>query len=89
MEGGEEENSYLKKMNEYTLKLSDEATEDVQEVFMWYESQSLGLGVRFIDYLDNALQRIKKRPFSFVGIEFLSYRRIFLQTFPYKVYYLV
>jgi hypothetical protein len=42
--------------------LSDEARADVLETFAFYEARSAGLGVRFREHLDHAIDRIVGGP---------------------------
>ena len=76
-------------MKEHELQLTDEAVEDVQEIFDWYEKQLKGLGERFMQSLDQGFQKIEIAPFSFAHTGFFDFRRHVLKTFPYKVFYLL
>jgi len=53
-------------MNLRILKL---AQNEIDDTVLWYDSQSAGLGTRFLDELDRAIRRIASYPYSCVEIE--------------------
>jgi len=60
---------------------------DVEEAASWYESQRLGLGLRFLEELDYVLKRVTAAPFQFPTIH-TRIRRALLHRFPSSVYFL-
>ena len=70
------------------LIVRPEAELDVSEAAGWYEHDRPGLGHRFLDELDELLERIERSPLQFPQIE-KGVRRGLLRRFPYGVYFAV
>lgn len=70
------------------LVVRPEGQLDAEEAALWYDSQQLGLGDRFLEELDELLARIAENPRQFPEIG-LGARRGLLHRFPYAVYFLV
>jgi toxin ParE1/3/4 len=64
-----------------------QAQVDAEDAAGWYESQQLGLGLRFVDELDYVLKRIAASPLQFPKFD-SRIRRGLLKRFPYSVYFL-
>ncbi len=64
-----------------------EAAAEVEEAFLWYESQSLGLGTEFLRSLEACLAHIQRFPLAASEVHH-SMRRAILHRFPYGVFYL-
>src|SRR3989344_22573 len=62
------------------------AQSEVDDAVAWYNSQSRGLGIQFLDDIDRAIRRIAAYPFSSVEIE-QGLRRCLLPRFPYGIIY--
>ncbi len=61
---------------------------DIDEAFAWYEGQSIGLGFRFIQHLDETIEAVIRNPyFAFAVVK--SVRSTSLSVFPYEVIYLI
>ncbi len=45
--------------NEFVLKLNNEASDEVKEIYNWYKMQLAGSGNRFITQLDEGFTKIK------------------------------
>jgi plasmid stabilization system protein ParE len=52
----------------------------------WYKSQKPGLGDKFLDCVDETVNRISQMPESYV-IVYGDIRRAVVRQFPYAVYY--
>jgi len=52
----------------------------------WYESQLKGLGLRFVDELDVAIQRAQQNPQHYQAV-YREIRRVLLRRFPYAVFF--
>ena len=52
----------------------------------WYEAEAAGLGRRFREEVDRAVQRIIENPLQF-PLLFRSVRRAHIRTFPYGLYF--
>lgn len=59
---------------------------EVDDTVAWYNSQSRGLGIQFLDDIDRAIRRIAAYPLSSVEIE-RGLRRCLLSRFPYGIIY--
>ena len=68
------------------LVIAREAVQDAREAYLFYESQSSGLGDDFFRKLEARVQLIHERPEIF-AVEYLDYRRTMIRRFPYAVVY--
>jgi plasmid stabilization system protein ParE len=64
------------------------AYNDIDEAVEWYESNSKGLGKRFLHEIELLLLRISASPFNY-RVYHKTVRRILFNKFPYKIYYVV
>jgi toxin ParE1/3/4 len=71
---------------DYQIQVLDEAEEDIDESFVWYESQRTGLGYEFIFNLDEAFDFIKRQPEASVKRKKNIYRHV-MNRFPFGIYY--
>ena len=62
------------------------AQAEVDDAVLWYDSQTQGLGLQFLDDLDRAIRRIVAFPLSHADIE-EDLRRCLLSRFPYGIIY--
>ena len=62
------------------------AAADVEDAFLWYESQRLGLGEEFLEELELVVQAISESPRRFPVVH-RDTRRALLHRFPYAVFY--
>jgi plasmid stabilization system protein ParE len=69
-----------------TIRILKLAQSEIDDAVIWYDSQSKGLGTRFLDDLDRTIRRIAAYPFSCVEIE-PDLRRCLLTRFPYGIIY--
>ncbi len=60
---------------------------DIDEAFVWYEEQSVGLGYRFINSVNNTIEKIIRNP-DFAFVLFNNIRSASLSVFPYEILYL-
>lgn len=49
----------------YQIEVAEPAGVDAEIIYDWYEEQSEGLGVKFIEALENAKQKIVENPFAY------------------------
>jgi plasmid stabilization system protein ParE len=70
----------------YTIIFKEDVSEEIANVYEWYEKKQPNLGEHFLDCMDKALALIQKNPkyFSFIHN---SKRRIVVKGFPYKIIY--
>jgi len=66
--------------------LLPEAKADVAEAYLWYEEQSLGLGMDFLRCVEAALLSIQRNPLIY-PIILESYRRALVRRFPFAVFF--
>ena len=53
----------------YNYQLSEEAETDIYESYVWYESQQLMLGEKFLNSIDSAKRAIISNPLTY-GIRY-------------------
>ena len=70
----------------FQLKTQVEASNDINEIAIWYDEKLDGLGDRFELDLKSALGLLKKIPKSF-QVRHAPYRQIHLESFPCSVVY--
>lgn len=75
------------------LLVDRQANREIDEAADWYEAEREGLGLRFLEVLDQTLQLVSDRPESFprlrLGAADLVLRRALLHRFPYAIVFLV
>lgn len=70
----------------YDLIIKPGAEEDISEIFSWYNLKKPGLGIQFIDCLDEALISVKLFPQDNFNV-LKNVRRKTIRRFPYNIYY--
>ncbi|MDD1444469.1 type II toxin-antitoxin system RelE/ParE family toxin [Dolichospermum sp. ST_sed3] len=71
----------------YKIRISAEAENDINEAFLWYEYNQIGLGDDFIRNIEESFQSISKNPLAFLKIH-RRIRRCLVHKYPYGIYYL-
>lgn len=66
--------------------LVPEAKADVADAYLWYEDQSLGLGIEFLRCVEVALLSIQRTPLIYPFVH-ESYRRALLRRFPFAIFF--
>lgn len=74
-------------MNQKLLVLP-QAESDLETAFYWYESQKTGLGVYFIQHVENGISRIQKNPLLY-PVEYRQTRKHLIKRFPFKIFYMI
>ena len=59
---------------------------DIANGFRWYEERQLGLGLRFIEQLDVAFQRVVESPASYQEV-MPEVRKAVVRRYPYLVFF--
>lgn len=72
----------------YTLLVTDEAEEDIQDAADWYNLADSGLEAEFIRAVEACLESIKRNPNQY-PIVYKDVHRALLRKFPYGVFYFV
>jgi len=70
----------------YELIIRKEAALEIVEASIYYESQQMGLGKRFLNHLQTFFNRIQKYPEHFPQKR-KPYREAFIKQFPYLIIY--
>ena len=70
------------------VRLTASAIADIEQARDWYERQNLGLGVNFVQQVDEAILRIAANPLLFQKAV-QDVRRARVQRFPYGIFYRV
>lgn len=68
------------------LILRQDAEEDVETAFTWYEEQRPGLGPEFLLAVEAALAAIQRQPEAYPTV-YRRARRVLLRRFPYAVFF--
>lgn len=68
------------------IKVALLAEEELNDAYVWYESQLPKLGLRFLDEFDRTIRRIRAFPSSGIEIE-SGLRRVLISRFPYGIIY--
>ncbi len=71
----------------YRLKFSKRYDKDVAAVEDYYEQEQTGLSLYFYEKLDEALDKLERKPFAFAAVPKTTLRRVVLHKFPYALYY--
>ncbi len=68
------------------IRISRLAQKEIDDAVAWYEDQSPGLGIRFLDEFDRSVRRIVTYPQSCKEIE-PGLRRCLLSRYPFGIIY--
>ena len=66
--------------------LVPEAKVDVADAYLWYEEQSLGLGMDFLRCVEAALLSIQRTPLIYPVVH-ETYRRAIVRRFPFAIFF--
>ena len=72
----------------YSLIISTDAEEDIEQAREWYKSVGLGADLEFARALDGCLARIVRYPEAYREV-YRSARRAVLRRFPYQIIYTI
>ena len=71
----------------HRLTVQPKAENDALRAYQWYESELAGLGLQFLDALDDGLERITANPLHYAELAG-GVRRKLLEKFPFGLFYL-
>ena len=71
-----------------SIRITEEAREDIDEAVEWYDEQKSGLGDLFLQRLNESFSAIQQNPASFKRV-YRQLRQSALKKFPYVVLYKV
>ena len=72
----------------YKLIIRPEAEAELEEAFVWYEQQVVGLGSQFLLVVDAAINSIQRNPLQYPVI-YKDIRRALTRRFPYQVFFVI
>ena len=70
------------------LSYTDRAKVDLELAFAWYEGQRKGLGVEFLDCVENAVKSILDNPRMY-RVYYSIFRGCVIRRFPFSVFYTI
>lgn len=70
----------------YTLEIKEEAANEINAAFAWYEERRKDLGLEFVSSLQKYLFRITENPLLFPESR-KEERVVVMKRFPYKIIY--
>ena len=68
------------------IRYTDRANEELEAAVAWYESKRKGLGLEFLDSVEDALQRLLMFP-ELYSVCYANFRRCVIKRFPYSIFY--
>lgn len=71
----------------YKIKIDRRALKDIQDIIEYYESKSIGLGVKFENELDIFIDTLSRNPLFQIRYE--KVRCLPLRKFPFMIHYTV
>ena len=75
-------------MTRLPLSVNPQAEEEARKAARWYENESQGLGVAFLELVEQTLTAISENPLRF-PLVCRDIRRALLKRFPYGVFFRV
>jgi mRNA-degrading endonuclease RelE of RelBE toxin-antitoxin system len=70
----------------FQIELHPEAVKELTDSFTWYEERSIGLGLRFIKFVDQRLMEIAENPDRYPKRKG-NFRETSIAVFPYNIVY--
>lgn len=70
----------------FILVVEPDAEEDILHGYRWYEDRRVGLGLKFLEALEESFDLILENPLLFIEV-ITGVRRSVTKTFPYLVFY--
>lgn len=64
-----------------------EAESDIKDAYQWYESQRKGLGEDFLLCIEEALERIVRKPAIYSKI-YKNIKRVLIHRFPFGLFFI-
>lgn len=73
-------------MSQFTIKIDEEAFQDILEITDWYNNQSKGLGSRFQKQVKTQINSLKKNP-NICSKRYDNVHCMVIKKFPFLVHY--
>ncbi len=70
------------------IRFTDKSKADLESAFYWYENQSSGLGVDFLNSVKITLNNISEFP-EMYNLCYSNFRRCILIKFPFSIFYTI
>ncbi|WP_362927128.1 type II toxin-antitoxin system RelE/ParE family toxin [Desulfonatronospira sp.] len=70
------------------LRFTDRALGDLEMAFDWYESQFPGLGLEFLDCIEEKIRNIQDLPQTY-PVHHGNFRRALVRRFPFSIFYTI
>ncbi len=70
------------------IRYTNRALLDVEIAFEWYENQFPGLGLDFLDCIEERIRKIKDLP-KVYPIHHENFRRALVRKFPFSIFYTI
>lgn len=67
-------------------KVTQIVTEDLKEIAFWYNRQSKGLGMLFLNEIKREVYKITKAPLAY-EVRYADIRIAFIRKFPYGIHF--
>jgi len=71
----------------YDIVIKPLAESDIRDAAIWYEQQRAGLGVRFMEAVEEKFKVIEEHPRLF-EVKYKGIHQVFLNRFPFAIYYM-
>jgi plasmid stabilization system protein ParE len=68
------------------LRYTDRSRDDIELAVAWYERQQPGLGLAFLDCIDDAIQSILENPDAY-WVRYQTYRACVVKRFPFSIFF--
>jgi plasmid stabilization system protein ParE len=72
----------------YKFVFLQRASDEVIEIYRWYEEQQKGLGLNFLNVLEKYKTGIANNPEQFKKT-YKHFREVFIHTFPFMIVYYI
>lgn len=68
------------------LRYTDRAKDDIELALAWYERQQPGLGLQFLDCIEDAIQSIIDHPDAY-RVRYQAFRACVVRRFPFLIFF--
>ena len=72
----------------YKLIVRPEAEAELEDAYLWYEQQIVGLGSQFLLSVDAAINSIRRNPRQY-PVVYKNIHRVLTRRFPYQIFFTV
>ena len=72
----------------YKLIVRPEAEAELEDAYLWYEQQIVGLGSQFLLSVDAAINSIRRNPHQY-PVVYKNMHRALTRRFPYQIFFTI